>query len=141
MSSLRAAAQEGLPSCSISTESRDCFLRRLGCGRYLTRASSSTQRTIAGQSPCAICLSFFDCSSPHHTIDFVDANCHLRRAARLRWGFQAWNSSAAIGDLCLASRAHAPWMCMSAPTAALFVNTPVFFVNSVIDSCQVIAAT
>jgi hypothetical protein len=65
------------------------------------------------------------------------SNCSNRRTARLRWGFHAWNSSAALDASCLSHFANSPWKCMLASNAALFLGTPVFIVNSVMDSCQV----
>jgi hypothetical protein len=73
------------------------------------------------------------------TCCFLPADRCSDRTARLRWGFRAWNSSAALNPSCLDAHARAPWMCMLPPAAALFIRTPVFIVNSALDSCQAIA--
>ena len=80
----------------------------------------------------SLCGAFFTCC-------FLPADRCSNRTARLRWGFHAWNSSAALNPSCLASHTQAPWMCMLPPAAALFIRTPVFIVNSAVDSCQAIA--
>lgn len=53
---------------------------------------------------------------------------------RMQWGYSAWNSSASVNQECLAAVAGTNrsdgWKCMFGSTAAQYVKTPLFVLNS-----------
>jgi hypothetical protein len=54
--------------------------------------------------------------------------------SRMQWGYAAWNSSASVNQACLAAIGGADgstgWKCMFGATAAQYVKTPLFVLNS-----------
>lgn len=59
---------------------------------------------------------------------------------RMRWGYHAWNASASVNQKCLKSLGGGDgstgWQCMFGATAAQYVDTPLFVVNSKFDTWQ-----
>ena len=57
--------------------------------------------------------------------------------ARMRWGYQAWNSSASVNEHCAAANPGGNgYRCMFGSIAAGFVKTPMFVLNSKYDTWQ-----
>jgi hypothetical protein len=60
--------------------------------------------------------------------------------ARMQWGYAAWNASSSINQKCLkalgGSDGSTGWKCMFGATAAQYVETPLFVVNSKFDTWQ-----
>jgi hypothetical protein len=60
--------------------------------------------------------------------------------ARMQWGYTAWNSSSSINQKCLKALGgpggSTGWKCMFGATAAQYVRTPLFVVNSKFDTWQ-----
>ena len=59
---------------------------------------------------------------------------------RMQWGYVAWNSSASVNQACLRDLGGQDkmggWKCMFGATAARYVKTPLFVLNSKYDTWQ-----
>ena len=69
-------------------------------------------------------------------LDHADKSGQPFRTPLFVWGFERWNSSAALAPACLQANAGQEWRCIFAQYAARYIETPTFLLNSRFDTCQ-----